>query len=159
MLPTIEMVPLSKLRPNPWRDFKRNPIVPEKVEQIVESIVATGEFWVGCYGRKMTDDTVQLAFGHTRAEAAKFIDTGDVIEAAKSAGLKKIPVAIKEFTDGEMLMRMTRENLRGELPVVLEAVSAAVRALAEGKIEIKDPDPKTRKDYVMYAPSYVPGKE
>src|SRR5208282_1865224 len=158
-LPEIEMVPLKKLKDNPWRDKKRNPINPDKVAQIAESIVSTGEFWIGVYGRKVANDFVELAFGHHRADAAKAVDTGDVIEAAKSAGLKEIPVAIREFTDGEMLMRMTRENLRGELPVVLEAVSAAVRALAEGKIEIPAPDPSTRKDAIRYAPSYVPGRE
>jgi hypothetical protein len=158
MLPEIVMVPLSKLKDNPWRDKKRNPIDPSKVEQIAESIVSTGEFWIGVYGRKVAGGFVELAFGHHRADAAKAVDTGDVIEAAKSAGLKAIPVAIREFTDGEMLMRMTRENLRGELPVVLEAVSAAVRALAEGKIEIPAPDPSTQKSNLRYAPSFVPGR-
>ena len=157
-LPEIEMVPLSKLRDNPWRDKVRNPINPEKVKQIAESIVSTKEFWIGVYGRKVTGGFVELAFGHHRADAAKAVDTGDVIEAAKNAGLKNIPVAIREFTDGEMLMRMARENLRGDLPVVLEAVSAAVRALAEGKIEIPAPDPKTNASLIRYAPSYVPGK-
>ena len=157
-LPEIVLVPLNKIRPNPWRDFKRNPIDPDKVEQLTESIKATGEFWVGVYGRKVAGGFVELAFGHNRLEAAKAVDTGDAIEAAKAAGLKAIPVALREFTDGEMLMRMTRENLRGELPVVLEAVSAAVRALAEGKIEIPAPDPSTRKDAIRYAPSFVPGR-
>jgi hypothetical protein len=157
MLPEIEMVPLSKIKDNPWRDKKRNPIDLDKVEQIAESIVSTKEFWIGVYGRKVAGGFVELAFGHHRADAAKTVDTGDVIEAAKSAGLKAIPVALRDFTDGEMLMRMTRENLRGELPVVLEAVSAAVRALGEGKIEIPTPDPKTNSSVIRYAPSFVPG--
>jgi hypothetical protein len=157
-LPEIVMVPLNKIRPNPWRDFKRNPIDADKVEQLTESIKTTGEFWIGVYGRKVTGGFIELAFGHNRLEAAKAVDTGDAIEAAKAAGLKAIPVALREFTDGEMLMRMTRENLRGELPVVLEAVSAAVQALAEGKIEVPAPDPKTRKDAIRYAPSFMPGK-
>ena len=157
-LPDIIKVPLNKLKDNPWRDKKRNPINPEKVEQIAESIASTGEFWIGIYGRKVANDFVELAFGHHRADAAKAVDTGDVLEAAKSAGLKEIPVAIREFTDGEMLMRMTRENLRGELPVVLEAVSAAVRALAEGKISIPAPEKDTPKKHLRYAPSFVPGK-
>ena len=158
-LPKIEMVPLSKLKDNPWRDKKRNPINPDKVGQIAESIISTGEFWIGVYGRRVAGGYVELAFGHHRADAAKAVDTGDVIEAAKSAGLKSIPVAIREFTDGEMLMRMTRENLRGELPIVLEAVSAAVRALGEGKIEVPEPDPKTNTPVIKYAPSFVPGKK
>src|ERR1035437_3161293 len=158
MLPEIVMVPLSKIRPNPWRDFKRNPIDTDKVEQLTESIETTGEFWVGVYGRKVAGGFVELSFGHNRLEAAKAVDTGDAIEAAKAAGLKAIPVALRDFTDGEMLMRMTRENLRGELPVVLEAVSAAVQALAEGKIEIPAPE-RTNPATIRYAPSFVPGSK
>lgn len=157
MIPTIEMVPLSKLRDNPWRDRKLNPIDPERVEALSESITTTG-FWIGMYGRKMSDGIVELAFGHQRAEAAKAIDTGDALAAAKSAGLKSIPVALQDFTDGEMLMRMTRENLRGDLPAVKEAVSAAVRALAEGKIEIPAPE-RTNPNSIRYAPSFIPGKK
>ena len=157
-LPEIEMIPLNKIRDNMWRDKKRNPINPEKVEQIAESIISTGEFWIGVYGRKLAGGFVELAFGHHRADAAKAVDTGDVIEAAKSAGLKSIPVAIGEFTDGEMLMRMARENLRGELPVVLEVVSAAVRALGEGKIEVPAPGKDTPKTHIRFAPSFVPGR-
>ena len=157
-LPQIEMVPLSKIKDNPWRDKKRNPINPENVSHIQDSIIRTGEFWVGVYGRKIAGDFVQLAFGHQRTDAAKAVDTGDVLEAAKHAGLKVIPVAIREFTDGEMLTRMVCENTRGELPVVLEAVSATVRALAEGKIEIPAPE-RTNPDSIRYAPSFVPGKK
>ena len=43
--------------------------------------------------------------------------------------------------------------------MVLEAVSAAVRALAEGKIGVPEPDPKTNASVIRYAPSFVPGKE
>jgi DNA repair exonuclease SbcCD ATPase subunit len=56
-----------------------------------------------------------------------------------------------------MLMRMARENMRGELPVMLEAVSAAVQALGEGKIALEEISPKTRKDAIRYAPSFVSG--
>src|ERR1019366_2067105 len=156
-LPEFVMVPLSKIKPNPWRNFKRNPIDTDKVAQLTESIKTTGEFWVGVYGRKVAG-FVELAFGHNRLEAAKAVDTGDAFEAAKAAGLKSIPVVIREFTDGEMLMRMTRENLRGELPVVLEAVSAAVQALAEGKICIEAPE-RTNPASIRYAPSFVPGRK
>src|SRR5665213_1095522 len=101
-LPEIVMVPLNKLKDNPWRDKKRNPIDPDKVEQIAESIVSTGEFWIGVYGRRVAEGFVELAFGHHRADAATAIDTGAVVAAAFAAGLKSIPVALKDFTDGEM---------------------------------------------------------
>src|SRR5271166_4194076 len=138
------LVPLSKIKDNPWRDRVRNPIDAERVETIAVSIGKT-KYWVGTYGRDTADGYVELAFGHHR------------YEAAKTQGLKEIPIIIEPFTDGEMLVWMASENVRGELPVVIEAVSAAVKALGEGKIEIEAPDPKTSKNSIRYAPSFISG--
>jgi hypothetical protein len=142
-----EMIPLYKIRDNPWRDRMRNPIDPDRVEAIGTSIDKTGKYWLGTYGREVKDGFVELAFGHHR------------LEAAKSKGLKEIPITLAPFTDGEMLVWMAQENVRGELPVVLEAVSAAVRALGEGKIEVEAPSTKTSKNNIRYAPSFISGKK
>jgi hypothetical protein len=139
-----KMVLLKNIKDNPYRDKKRNPIVPLRVEQLVESIGTTG-FWKGVYGREQ-GESIQIAFGHSR------------VDAARKAGLKKIPVEIEELSDSDMLMRMTRENLRGELLVSLEAVSAAVNAFAAGAVRFEKVDPATRKDALRYAPSFVPEK-
>ena len=139
-----KMILLSDIRDNPHRDKKRNPIDTDKVKSLVESIGTTG-FWKGVYGRETEDGFVEIAFGHNR------------VEAARAAGLKEIPVEIEKLTDSDMLMRMTRENLRGELLVALEAVSAAVKAYGAGTVQFETLDPKTRKDALRYAPSYVPG--
>ena len=141
------MVPLAKVLDNPWRDRVRNPIVPERVESIATSINKTGKYWLGTYGRDAEDGFVELAFGHHR------------YEAAKAQGLEEIPITIEAFTDGEMLVWMAQENVRGELPVVIEAVSAAVKALGEGKIKIEAPDSKTNTKVIRYAPNFVAGKE
>ena len=138
------MVPLSKIKDNPWRDRVRNPIDTERVEAIATSIGKTKKYWQGTYGREVAGGFVELAFGHHR------------FEAAKAEGLKEIPITIEDLTDGEMLVWMAQENVRGELPVVLEAVSAAVKALGEGKIEIEAPDPKTKTQHFRYAPSFIP---
>jgi hypothetical protein len=140
----LKMVPLSKIKDNPFRDKKRNPVDQDRVAQLVESIGTTG-FWKGVYGRQV-GDFVEIAFGHTR------------IDAAREAGLKEIPVEIEKFSDADMLMRMTRENLRGELLVALEAVSAAVKALGSGAVQFELPDPKTNASVLRRAPSFVPGK-
>jgi len=139
-----KMILLSDIRDNPHRDKKRNPIDTDKVKSLVESIGTTG-FWKGIYGR-VVGEHVEIAFGHNR------------VDAARAAGLKSIPVEIEKLTDSDMLMRMTRENLRGELVVALEAVSAAVKAYGAGTVQFAEPDPKTRKDAIRYAPSFVPGK-
>jgi len=140
-----KMVPLNKIRDNPWRDRVRNPIDANRVEAIAVSIGKT-KYWMGTYGREMPDGTVQLAFGHHR------------FEAAKEQGLKEIPIIIEDFTDGEMLVWMAQENVRGELPVVIEAVSAVVSALGENKVALESLDPSTNKSIVRYAPSFIPGK-
>ena len=140
------LVPLSKIRDNPWRDRVRNPIDPERVEAIGTSISKTSKYWLGTYGREVKGDFIELAFGHHR------------YEAAKAQGLTEIPITIEPFTDGEMLVWMAQENVRGELPVVIEAVSAAVRALGEGKIQIEAPDSKTNLNAIRYAPSFIAGK-
>src|ERR1035437_4067928 len=140
------MVPLSKIKDNPWRDRVRNPIDPDRVEAIATSISKTSKYWLGTYGREVKGGFVELAFGHHR------------YEAAKAQGLKEIPITIEPFTDGEMLVWMAQENVRGELPVVIEAVSAAVKALGEGKIEIEAPDPKTKTTVIRHAPSFITGQ-
>jgi len=140
----LKMVLLSKIKDNQYRDKKRNPLVPVRVEHLTESIKTTG-FWKGVYGREQ-GEFVQITFGHGR------------VEAARKVGLKEIPVEIEELTNSDMLKRMTRENLRGELLVALEAVNAAVKAAAAGEIEFEAVDPSTRKDALRYAPSFVPGK-
>jgi hypothetical protein len=139
-----KMVLLKNIKDNPYRDKQRNPIDPTRIEQLVESIGTTG-FWKGVYGREC-GESVEIAFGHSR------------VDAARKAGLKEIPVEIEELSNSDMLMRMTRENLRGELLVSLEAVSAAVKALAAGAVVFEEVDPKTRKDALRYAPSFVPEK-
>jgi hypothetical protein len=53
---------------------------------------------------------------------------------------------------------MARENVQGAVPIMMEAISAAVRALAEGKLEIEPLDPKVKHESIRYAPSFVPGK-
>src|ERR1017187_7327456 len=140
-----KMIPLSKIKDNPHRDKKRNPIDKDKVESLVESIGTTG-FWKGIYGRQ-AGEFVEIAFGHNR------------VDAARATGLKEIPVEIEKLTDSDMLMRMTRENLRGELVVALEAVSAAVKAYGAGTVQFESVSKDTRKDNLRYAPSYVPGKQ
>jgi hypothetical protein len=56
-------------------------------------------------------------------------------------------------------MWMARENVQGSMPIMMEAVSAAVRALAEGKIKVAPLDPKVNLSAVRYAPSFIPGKK
>src|ERR1019366_1016770 len=102
-LPEIVMVTLNKIRPNPWRDFVLNPIDAAEVALLEASIDSTKEFWVGVYGRKVPGGFVELAFGHNR------------LEAAKNKKRTSIPIAVRELTDEQMLVRMVKENEQSDL--------------------------------------------
>ena len=150
MIPVIKMVAIDKIQDNPYRDKELNPIEvdSEKVEGLIESIKTTG-LWVGIYGRELPNGDVQISFGHSR------------VEAAKQLGLKEIPITVEDFTKGDLLMRMARENSDTKYTplVMMEAIAGAVKALAEGEITLPAPDCKTRMEYIRYAPSFIPGKE
>jgi hypothetical protein len=141
-----KMVPLKLIKDNPWRDKVRNPINTDTVEILAESMDTTQEFWEGVYGREV-DGFIQLAFGHHR------------LDAARAQGMKEIPITIRKFTDGEMLVWMVRENTKGEFFVVLEAVEAAVRALGVGAIEVEEVASRTNTSVLRWAPSFVEGKQ
>jgi flagellar biosynthesis GTPase FlhF len=145
MITKIRMVPLDKVLDSPFRNKKRNPIDPNKVEHIAESSTTTG-FWKGIQGREVKDGFVQIAFGHHR------------VDAARKLGLKEIPIEVLELSDSDMLKLMSRENLRGDLPAAIEIVEATVKALGVGTVQVEEVDPKTRKDVLRYAPSFIPGK-
>lgn len=143
MITKIRMVPLDKVKDSPFRNKKRNPIDTDKVKHIAESVTAT-DFWKGIQGREI-DEFVEVAFGHHRVDAARLL------------GLTEIPIEVLVLSDAEMLQRMTRENLRGDLPSAIEVVEATVKAYADGLVDVGKPDPKTRKELIRHAPSYKQG--
>jgi flagellar biosynthesis GTPase FlhF len=143
MTTKIRMVPLDKVKDSPFRNKKRNPIDKDKVKHIAESVTAT-DFWKGIQGRE-ADKFIEVAFGHHRIDAARLL------------GMKEIPIETLVLSDAEMLKRMTRENLRGDLPAALEVVEATVKAYGAGVVILDAPSPKTRKDVIRYAPSFKMG--
>ena len=143
MITKIRMVPLDKVKDSPFRNKKRNPIDKDKVKHIAESVTAT-DFWKGIQGREV-GEFVEVAFGHHRVDAARLL------------GLKEIPIEVLVLSDAEMLQRMTRENLRGDLPAALEVVEATIKAYAAVLVDIGCPASKTRKELIRYAPSYKQG--
>jgi hypothetical protein len=92
-------VPLDRVRPNPWRDMGRYPPDEARVEQIKASIKDSG-FWDNVVVRESPTEPgmYQLAYGHTR------------IEAARRAGVTEIDVPVRELSDEQMLAMMVNEN-------------------------------------------------
>jgi flagellar biosynthesis GTPase FlhF len=143
MTTKIRMVPLDKVKDSPFRNKKRNPIDKDKVKHIAESVTAT-DFWKGIQGRE-AGEFIEIAFGHHR------------IDAARMLGMKEIPIEVLVLSEAEMLKRMTRENLHGDLPAAIEVVEATVKAYAEGWVDVGSPASKTRKELIRHAPSYKQG--
>jgi ParB-like chromosome segregation protein Spo0J len=92
----IANVALSALKPNPHRALESYPFIPRKVESLIRSINDVG-MWESIIARP-SGDGYQIAFGHHR------------VEAARQAGIKTVPVIVKDLTDEQMLQYMGREN-------------------------------------------------
>lgn len=121
---------LKDIHANPYRDFDRNPLIPERTQQLIDSINAT-EFWDNIVVRPAVyGKGYELAYGHHRLEAAKL---------AKPNGKKitHVDIPVKDLSDAVMVKMMADENLMqwGRSPAAtLEAVQAA-RDLIEYGIE------------------------
>jgi hypothetical protein len=115
------MIELSKLRPNPFRNFRVDPIDEANVQQLVESI-NDHDFWGGPTCRKMPDGTYQIAAGHHR------------IEAAVRAGIKSADIYVGKFDDEQMIRIYAVENAtqRGNTSTAMGgSVASAIRFIAK----------------------------
>ena len=136
---------------NPYRDLKGNPLLKEKIAELVASINTTG-FWDNVVCRKNKDGKYELAYGHHR------------VAAAIEAGLVEADFIVKNLSDSLMIQIMDNENreVYASSPAsLIEAVKAVVGALAEGSIEPFFTETKSAHGGVRrfrYAPSYVPSE-
>lgn len=138
---------LKDILPNPYRDLKANPLIEGKILSLMDSINQTG-FWDNVVVRKNAQGKYELAYGHHR------------LAAAIRAGLKEADFIVKELTDTMMIQIMDNENREtyGSTPAsLIESVKAVVMALAKGTIPAFEIDEKAKKEYIRYAPSFVPG--
>lgn len=138
---------LKDIRPNPFRDLTCNPLNEDKITELISSINDTG-FWDNCVVRMNSKGEPELAYGHHR------------VAAAIKVGLKEADFIVKDLDNVKMLQIMARENnetYRYSVLALLESVRGVVNALAEGTIPAFTVPKDTRKDYIYYAPSFVPG--
>ena len=132
---------------NPYRDLKGNPLLEEKLESLVESILLT-TYWDNVVCRKNKDGKYELAHGHHR------------VAAAIRAGLTEGDFIVRDFTDAQMIQSMDLENreVYASRPTsLIESVKAVVHALAEGSIPQFEIPATTPKNEICHAPSFVPG--
>lgn len=139
---------IKDIRPNPFRHIERYPIRRDKVEALRESLRKTG-FWENMVAR-LRNGYPEIAYGHHRLVALREEFGPD----------KEVELIIKDLSDETMLQIMARENMEEwgtNASVEHETIRAVVEAYAEGKIELPKVKPDTKKEYIRYAPSFVPG--
>jgi hypothetical protein len=131
---------------NPYRDLKGNPLLKEKIAELVASINTTG-FWDNVVVRKNKAGKYELAYGHHR------------VAAAIKAELTEADFIVKDLTNALMLQIMDNENreVYASSPAsMIEVVKGVVSALAEGGIPpFVLGDEQYGKGSIRYAPSYV----
>ena len=110
----IVEVSITSITPSPFRLLGEYPYITRKIEALKRSIEDVG-LWEGVIARRKGKQ-YELAFGHHR------------IEAARQAGLKKVPLVVRELDDEQMLQFMGRENLEdynADFLVMLETWESA----------------------------------
>lgn len=115
----LSRLELSKIVPNPWRDFELYPIDSDQVDRLVRSIGSTG-FWVGVQVRRR-GKVYQLAAGHHR------------VEAARKSGLTNVNAEVLDLDDDQMLRILTAENATQHVnnaAASLDAVAAISKRIA-----------------------------
>jgi ParB-like chromosome segregation protein Spo0J len=118
-------VELKSLQPNPFRNFKVDPIDPEVVKSLKDSIKDNpGGFWGGIVARKTKHNGIQLAFGHHR------------VRAAIAAGIREDDIkVVPDISDADMIRMYANENAtqRGNTGTALAGtVASAIRFLLKG---------------------------
>jgi len=137
---------LKEILDNPFRDLETNPLLEEKLVELMSSINLTG-FWENVVVRKNARGKYELAYGHHR------------LRAAIKAGVVEADFIVKEFSDAKMIQVMDSENREtyGSTPLALiETVEAIVEALGNGSIPPFIVEKKVRADTIRYAPSFIP---
>jgi len=109
---------LKDIRPNPYRDMDIDPINPDAVVDLQNSIGKYG-FWNGLKVRNQ-DGEYQLVFGHHR------------LMAAIAAGITEADIPVVRWTDDEMVRAMAAENAtqrQTNFSACANDVAAAMRVL------------------------------
>lgn len=143
------IVNLTDLQPNPFRDFGVDPIDPEVVDRLCQSITKHG-FWSGIVVRQIGingQSVLQIGAGHHR------------VTAALKAGVTKADVFVRnDMNDEEMTIVYATENStqRGNFGTATTgSVAAVVRLIAKTCLSIHSPGSGTMKNQSLVNGSMV----
>lgn len=89
-------IALDLIDDNPFRHRDLNPIDPAQIEKLKASI-GKNKFWASVVARAC-GARYQLAFGHTR------------IEAARALGMEAVPIEVRDLSDLQMVRMLADEN-------------------------------------------------
>jgi ParB family chromosome partitioning protein len=112
---TVQEIPVERISPNRYQPRRRTQ--DESLQELVESIRVHGILQPLVVRRRGTE--LELIAGERR------------LEAAKRAGLQRVPVIVREATDREMLELALVENLQREDINPMEAAEAYGRLVSE----------------------------
>lgn len=161
-----QQVPLSAIRPNPYRNIERYPYDEAKIAALRESIGETG-FWDNVLARRASDGQgsllYEIAFGHHRVEAMR----RDHEEYKRLHPHEVVPepevgLIIRTLSDEDMIKIMARENMQEwgtSATVEMETVRAVVTAFASGAVTLAAPDIKTPAAQLRHAPGFAIGSD
>jgi hypothetical protein len=122
----VVIVPLSSIKPNPFRDPARYPMDEATIATLVASIHESG-FWQNTVLGRRSAGEIQLVFGHKRIEAAKRALGAD----------QSIKLHLAQVDDAETLRKLFLENMHewnANARNWIEDLRTVVLAFAEGKI-------------------------
>ena len=122
-----EMIPISSLKPNPFRDLDRYPIDRFKIDNLTVSFETTG-YWGNILARER-GGAYEIAYGHHRLEALR----------RRYDPHQQVPIIVEPLTDEQMIKIMARENAQewNTNPLVtMETIRTIVFGFAEGKIRL-----------------------
>jgi hypothetical protein len=100
-------IAVADITKNPHRNLERNPISPERVDQLLESIERTG-FWDNIVVREhpTREGKYELAYGHNRLEALK----------SNGVDVDTITIPVARLSNWDMYCAMVDENeLQGKV--------------------------------------------
>lgn len=121
----VKYIPLAKIQPNPWQP--RTIEDREHVSQLAESIKAHGLLQVPSGRRTQIGDGVELAFGHSRLAACRYLYE----EANAGDEFATFPINIVELNDQQMADAAAQENVSRKNLSAIEIARAIQRYIAD----------------------------
>jgi hypothetical protein len=138
-------IAVTTLRPNPFRRIEHYPLVPEKIEALVNSITSTS-FWDNLLVRPAEDgEGYEIAYGHHR------------LEALKKAEIAEVDIPVRPLNDDDMVRIMAHENMQewtSNAAIEQETVRAVVEGFAAGRLHLPAVKSIETGGRTRYAPNF-----